>query len=119
MHCKSTAHQLLCWMQDVEAVLILIAEVLARQDGEDLFHRESAGAFDQQIGHLRPPIREAFERIVDREGEHLLACELEQLRFGGGRRDEADQCGAGDPFGNHSGSSYLEIVKAACIMARV
>ena len=80
LHGERPADQLLVRMEDLEAIFVLVPESLARQDREDLFGRQPAGALDQPVRHLRPAVGKPVERVVAGPRSHLLFREVEQLR---------------------------------------
>jgi hypothetical protein len=59
---EGATHQLLARVQDLEPVFVLIAEFLAGQDREHFLRGQSAGAFDQPIGHPGTAVGKTLER---------------------------------------------------------
>ena len=114
-------------MQHPEAVGVLVAEALPRQDREDLFGRQAARALDQRVRDLGPAVGEALERVLRGVLNQLLLRQREQLGVGENRRQhgrEAERWPQ-DSFVLHRGRCPLascvpvarQSVSAACSMA--
>ena len=79
LHGEGAPDELCAGVENAEAVLVLVPEALPRQHGEDVFGGEGPRSRDQRVGHLRPPVRQSFERVLRGVGHQLLARQREQL----------------------------------------
>ena len=86
LHRERTADQSLPGMQHPEAVGVLVAKALPREDGEDLFGGQAARPLEERVRDLGPAVGEPLERILRGVLDQLLLRQGEQLGVGKDRR---------------------------------
>ena len=104
LHRERATHELLVWMQNLEAVGELVAVALAGQHREHFFGGQASRPLDEPVRHLRPAIGEPLVRVLRRPPDHLVLAEGEELGLDAGgqtenRRRERDDHASGARHG--------------------
>ena len=79
LHGEGTADELLAGVQHPEAVGVLVAKTLSRQDREDFLGGQAARALDERVGDLGPAVGKPLERVLRGVFDQLLLRQGEQL----------------------------------------